>query len=197
MTDMIEFRPTRYTVLVSALALLLLGACSQKVTPPIERNFVATDVAIPADMTVAVVPFDNLTNHPNAGVIAAQLMSSELYSQNLFSLTEEGMVRRALAELGTREGSGEVQDITQLARALSVQAVLIGSVSEYGYQHSLSEEPAVGINVRLVLWDGEKVLWAASHSEVGGGESRESLNQMAQRIVQRMILALLPRIANE
>ena len=38
----------------------------------------------------------------------------------------------------------------RIAEALAVQAVLTGTVSEYGYQHGLHEEPVVGINLRLI-----------------------------------------------
>ena len=159
------------------------------------RNFVSSG-PIHAALTVAVVPFENLTNHPNAGIIVAELLATELYHQGTFRLMEGTELRRQLegrdidlAKVGVTMAAG------QLAAGLGVDAVVVGSVSEYGYQHGLHEEPTVGINLRLVsACDGE-VLWAASHSETGGGVlRRDSVNEAAQRAVLEMVVELNRRL---
>lgn len=187
MVETTSKRPSWRSSLCAMALATALSACTPAATPPVERNFIAQNAAMSAMTRVAVIPFDNLTNHPNAGLIAAQLMTSELYSQGLYQLSEEGMVRRTIAEATAMAELDAPLDIQEMAQKLGVEAVLIGSVSEYGYKHSLDEEPAVGLNVRLVSAASGDVLWAASHSEIGGDKQREGLNQMAQRIIQRMI----------
>ncbi|MBF5094093.1 hypothetical protein F1643_05920 [Azospirillum sp. INR13] len=59
------------------LAGLLLAGCS--VGRINSRDFAQPGATLPAGATVAVLPFENLTNHPNAGQIAADLVSTELY----------------------------------------------------------------------------------------------------------------------
>jgi polysaccharide biosynthesis protein PelC len=82
-----------------------------------------------------------------------------------------------------------------MARALGVNAVLIGSVSEFGYQHGLKEEPTVGVNVRLVSGISGQVLWASSASDTGRGLFfRDSVNETAQRVVIKMVDALSKRV---
>ena len=187
MTDL-SMSKTRVVCRLFALMFVAgLSACAPAATAPVERNFIAQNADMTAMTRVAVIPFDNLTNHPNAGLIAAQLMASELYSQGIYQLSEEGHVRRTIADVAAMAQTEAPLDVKAIAEKLDVEAILIGSVSEYGYKHSLDEEPAVGLNVRLVSASTGDVLWAASHSEIGGDKKREGLNQMAQRIIQRMI----------
>jgi hypothetical protein len=83
-----------------------------------------------------------------------------------------------------------------VAAALGVDAVLTGSVSEFGYQHGLKEEPTVGINLRLITLDDADVVWAASHADAGRGLlHRDSLAATAQRVVIEMVDALEARRA--
>jgi polysaccharide biosynthesis protein PelC len=172
------------------LALLFgfLSACSSESG----RDYVNADPELKADMTVAVLPFENLSNQGNAGVVAAQLIASELYNQGLFQVMEETEVRKRLSD-----GKVDINRLSnaavarQVAKLLQVDAVLIGAVSEFGYQHGLREEPTVGMNARLVSANDGKVLWVASHAAVGPGLfARESLTETAQRVARRMVAGL-------
>lgn len=181
-------------VILSVLAVTILtAACSAQS----ERvDFVHASSALHSNMRVAVLPFENLTDHPNAGIIAAQLFSSELYRRRLFRQTEESDVRRRLVQ---RDIDVErLQDSTfaqAAAQGLGVDAVLVGSVSDYGYQRGLREDPSVGLNIRLVASRNGEVLWAASYSSTGGGAfARESANQLAQELIARMVDALARRM---
>jgi hypothetical protein len=171
---------------ISILLALTLAGCAGD--PPLPgRDYVDT-TAIRGDLRVALLPFENLSNQPNAGLIVAQLAATELYSQGLFQLIEESQLRRTLKDRKVNIARlAEHSHAAAVARQLGVDAVLLGSVSEYGYQHGLHEEPVVGINARLVDASGN-VLWASSHSGRGRGYlRRESVNQTAQRVVAEMI----------
>ncbi len=183
------------------LAGLLLAGCS--VGRINSRDFVQPGAALPAGATVAVLPFENLTNHPNAGQIAADLVSTELYGVGNVRTVEAGRVRSRLAAQKSSDAATAPEapadaplDAQAAGRALAVDAVLAGSVSEYGYQHGLREEPVVGLNARLVRVSDGAVLWTSSQSEAGRGYfSRDSVNNVAQRVVTRMIDSLRPAVA--
>ncbi|MFP5513584.1 MAG: hypothetical protein ACLGJC_10925 [Alphaproteobacteria bacterium] len=185
------------------LAGMLLAGCS--VGRINSRDFAQPGAALPAGATVAVLPFENLTNHPNAGQIAADLVSTELYGVGGVRTVEAGRVRSRLSGLKPADAgpaaAPEAQadaplDVQAAGRALAVDAVLAGSVSEYGYQHGLREEPVVGLNARLVRVSDGAVLWTSSQSEAGRGYfSRDSVNNVAQRVVTRMIDSLRPVVA--
>lgn len=166
------------------LLLALLGACSG-VPNPIYINAAAPPQR---GMTVAVLPFENLSTDSNAGIILAQMTASELYARNLFKLMEETEARRRaaaaridLSQLGDATAAGAA------AKALGVDAMLIGSVSEYRYQHGLKEEPTVSVTARLVRADGT-VMWATTRSSIGGGFlQRGSLSETAQSVAALMV----------
>ncbi len=164
-----------------------LAACSAGRTT--SRDFARGGDSLPSGASVAVLPFENLTNHPNAGQIAADLLSTELYGLNLYRVAEASRVRNQLA--AAKIDSEKLTDATHaqaMGRTLGADAVVIGSVSEYGYQHGLREEPVVGLNARLVRTADGAVLWASSQSAAGRGYfTRDSVNNVAQQVVSRMV----------
>jgi len=187
-----------------AAGLLLAGCSFGRIN---SRDFAQPGGALPAGATVAVLPFENLTNHPNAGQIAADIVSTELYGVEGLRTVEVGRVRSRLsagkpagdtAAPASTDGQPDAAplDAQAAGRTLGVDAVLAGSVSEYGYQHGLREEPVVGLNARLVRVSDGAVLWTSSQSEAGRGYfSRDSVNNVAQRVATRMIDSLRPVVA--
>lgn len=176
---------------LAALALALaVSACS--IGRGNSRDFVDGASTLPRGAAVAVLPFENLTNHQNAGMIASELVSTELYSQGLYRVVEASRVRNQLiAAKVDVEKLSETTYAQDVGRTLGVEAVLVGSVTEYGYQHGLREEPVVGLNARLVRASDGAVLWASSQSQVGRGYfTRDSVNNVAQRVVARMLEGL-------
>jgi len=176
---------------VMAMALALaLSACS--IGRGNSRDFVDGGSILPRGASVAVLPFENLTNHQNAGMIASELVSTELYSQGLYRVVEASRVRNQLTAAKVDvEKLTETTYAQDVGRTLGVEAVLVGSVTEYGYQHGLREEPVVGLNARLVRASDGAVLWASSQSQVGRGYfTRDSVNNVAQRVVARMLEGL-------
>lgn len=171
---------------------LTLASCAS--TDQQARDYVDPSANF-AEMKVAVLPFENLTNYPNAGRIAAELLATELYQRGVFQLQEDTETRRSLAQLKIDpENLTSVAAAQQAAGLLEVDAVIVGSVSEFGYQQGLREEPVVGLNARLIQAGTGDVLWASSHSVMGGGYlERGSLNATAQRVVTSMVAPLTGR----
>jgi TolB-like protein len=139
-------------------------------------------------MTVAVLPLENLSTHPEAGQIVSGIFTNGLLARGLFQLREESEIRSALSLAGV--SPGRLRDglfAGDVAKALEVDAVLVGNVSEYRYLHGLKENPTVGLSVRLVDRGGT-VMWSASESAVGGGFlNRPSLFETAQSVVGAVI----------
>jgi TolB-like protein len=191
---MIMSRLIRRTFQGFAAFVLVFGLAACASNTGEQRDFVAKGAAF-SEMTVAIVPFENLTNYPNAGRIAAELMATELYERAPFALQEETETRRALAQLQIDpDNLTSVAAAKQAAGLLEVDGLLIGSVSEFGYQQGLREEPVVGLNARLIDGKTGDVLWASSHSALGGGYlQRGSLNATAQEVISAMTNSLSQR----
>ncbi len=173
-------------LLPGVMIVLWLGGCSGN--SHLERSFVS-NAPVPAhNMRVLVVPFRNLTVYPGAGVTIARFSATELYKKRIFTVQEFPMFSSAQP---ARNRS--VDEPVTVARAAGADAVLTGSVTEYGYRYGFRKQPVVGIDIRLIRTDGT-VLWAASVSGVGSvWPGKDSLTGTAQRTVMRMVESLSNR----
>ena len=180
-----------FLLAVMAMLVLFLSACAS--SKGVESGGVQSRMVSPDAPQVAVLPFENLTDYPNADQILTRLMGTELYRQGVFQVREERGPGRELRD--AQRGRGEISAVTlarQLASELGADAVLLGSVTEYRYQHGLHEEPVVGLSVRMVRACDGRVVWASSQSESGRSFlHRDSLNQVAQRVARKMAAELL------
>ncbi|MBF0161484.1 MAG: hypothetical protein HQL88_04270 [Magnetococcales bacterium] len=186
------------------MALLLAGCSSHSPLDGKEglwqnhggRDFVSPALSGSAIQKIAVLPFLNWTDHPNADEITARLTVTELHHHTLFkSIDLVSQVEESkMAAAGSKGQQPNRADLQEMGKRLGVDAVLTGAVSEFAYQHGLREEPAVGLSLRLVrVTDGE-LLWTSSHSEIGAGWfRRDSLNLTAQRVIARMVGELVRR----
>ncbi|MEO5327748.1 MAG: hypothetical protein H7829_05830 [Magnetococcus sp. THC-1_WYH] len=175
---------SRVKIAIGLVALGLFG-CAMGVN----RSFVHEELEKNSPLTVAVLPFENLSNSPTAGLSVAQLFATELMASKQFCLLEESEMRRQL--IGLKVDMDRLADVSiarDVGTGLFVDAVLTGSVSEFSYQHGLREEPAVGFNVQLVRIRDGVVLWRASQSLMGSGFlSRESIYYTAQKAVHNTV----------
>ncbi len=181
---------------LAALAIAgVLAACASGASSL--KDFVADGAAPTRGMTVAVLPFENLSAHPNAGQIVAQLLANELYTRRLFAQVEESEVRRRLAEkrLDGKE-IGRETVAREVAEALAVDAVLVGSVQDFGYRYGLRPDPAVAVTARLVGRDGT-VRWGGSFSEAGATMSGtgDTVTATAQKLAATVVDRLAARTA--
>ena len=153
-----------------------------------------TKAVLPAEkVRVAILPLENLTKHQNAGVIGAELLISEVRSRGRFDIVPFIEVLRAMENLEILHAD-QMKNVTadKIGNAVDADLLMIGSVSEYGYQFGLREEPSVSMNLRLVQMADGDVLWAHSAGVVGRGVfGRDSVSISAQSLVKKMIDALL------
>ncbi|WP_339781703.1 GNA1162 family protein [uncultured Thalassospira sp.] len=188
-----RFRMWRNMLATGALG-LMLAACAGG-----DRQIVtaSTPVSLAQGNTIAVMPFDNLTNSEEAGQVASYLAVSALRATTDLAVQPENNVAQTYDSLANENtatsavGAHTTVSARQLGEILGVQYVLTGSVSEYGYQYGLREEPSVSMNMRLVDISDGAVVWTASSGIVGQGTfSRDSVSIIAQRLVNHMIAAM-------
>ena len=159
--------------------LLLTAACSTSKEGGELRDFFNEDLLAGKKLRVVLLPLENRTTFPKAGTIVKDLLQSELYERSSVKLHESN-----------KPLSSNPKEMEHLFWEEEVDALLFGSVTEYGYQHGLHEEPTVGINLRLVDWSGE-ILWTSSATGIGQGFwRRDSLNNTGQRLLKKMVKKL-------
>ena len=105
------------SILVVALSFSCGGTMSStKFThPEIDFTFV---------QRVAVLPFENLSGDPQAGLRATRLMITELLASGAVDVVEPGEVEGALAQLGGFTRQPSIDGIVQLGEGLRVQALV-------------------------------------------------------------------------
>ena len=180
------------TLLAIAMAAILTAGCGHT----LKRDYQAPGAGIASLETVAVLPFENLTRFPDAGEIVAELFTTELYRTDNFQVMDRNQVKRLMREkMIVPPVVVDRLAAQKIGEALEVDGVLIGSVSEYWYRLAKrsrrpdGEEPAVGINARLVDVKSGEVVWASSHSRSSYdafAADRDHLNRIAQITVANM-----------
>lgn len=186
-----RFRMWRNMLATGALG-LMLAACAGG-----DRQIVTASapVSLAPGSTIAVMPFDNLTNSEEAGQVASYLAVSALRATTGLAVQPESNVTQTYDSLASENaatsaiGAHSTVSARQLGEILGVQYVLTGSVSEYGYQYGLREEPSVSMNMRLVDISDGSIVWTASSGIVGQGTfARDSVSIIAQRLVNQMVV---------
>jgi len=176
------------TSVIGVLLLLLTGCAAQS-------NFVASDAADQVKEPIAVVPFDNLSGHPEAGVIVAELFQDELYEAsgrrvNLVSPEQVAALSEKLDE--------QPHNPAKLGEMLGAKAIIVGRVNEFAYKHVLGEDPAVSLSVRLVDVGSGDVLWNAALSRTGRCSwfKQDSLSRLSHSMCEdlaRWVAAVIER----
>lgn len=180
--------------LLIGLAVAALAACAGGSSSL--RDFAAEGAPPRAGMAIAVLPFENFSAHPHAGQIVAQLIATELYTRRLFTQVEESEIRRRLAEkrLDSKD-LGRETVARDFAEALAIDAVLVGSVQDFGYRYGIRPDPVVAVTARLVGKDGT-VHWSGSFGEVGAASGAgDTVTATAQRLAVTLADRLAARTA--
>ena len=178
--------------LFCALAMLFASGCV--------RTTVTTRHVKPAKentVAIAVAPFENLTNHRQAGLVMTDLASTILYTNGhvrvieVSSLQEEKDAKLRRLEIVPWENQLGINTANALVAAKNVKAdyVLAGSVGEYGFVDGFGETANVGITLRLVRVSDETVVWAGSESSRRGSVafSQESVHRLAHKVLRSLL----------
>jgi len=177
-------RLRRLAILVLAATLPLVVGCASTSQLAATRNF-----KFPPDKKLAVLPFHNLSTLPRAGDIVSDLFSTQLLSAMGSSVLEPSAQQKILADtLLAIDETSFPADLKGIGRALNVDYLLVGSVTEFRYRHNVNEQPVVGITARIVEVASGATVWTASYSEVGPSlfPGRDALGMLAQRAVVEM-----------
>jgi polysaccharide biosynthesis protein PelC len=186
----------KVSVFVISVLVLIVSGCGHT----LERNYVQSESSIGEIKSVAVMPFENLTKFPDAGEIVSELFTSELYQSTHFKIMDRNQAKRMMREKKITPPQVIDRRFAQnIGKVLEVDGVFIGSVSEYWYRlekkkrQQAGEEPAVGINARLIDVSSGDVVWASSHSRSSHDvltADRDHINRVAQIVVANMVDSL-------
>lgn len=122
---------------------------------------------------IAILPFENNTSDPEAAASFSEALATELYTTERFGVIERAEVVGSLSGMGAKipeKMSNEVAAV--LGGLIKADAVISGSVTEYGYRtvdlKNSVRVPSIGVSLRMIDVRENKVLWAASFSNSAG-----------------------------
>ena len=173
----------RYKTLCAKVAFImvavLLSACS--------TIDVAPKPSLDPNVKWGLVPFENHTETPQAGLRAEAITEGLLRSGHSVNL-------RRYPSRYNQETLFEPMDRKQREAALGwakdegIRYAVSGSVDEWRYKVGVDGEPAVGLTLQVIDVQADRVVWSAVGS--GTGWSREALSAVAQKLVRKLIAPL-------
>ncbi len=160
---------------------------------------VSEDIDFSFYKKVAVLPFDNLTNDKYAGEIVRQVVISELLASGFVDVAFPGEVKNAINDMGIKSVSSlTAEQMESLGRFLKVEALVIGSVEEYG-QVRIGSTPAPQVTATLMMADAGtgSIVWSITKTRGGAsfwarhfGASTETISETVLLLVREMIQTL-------
>ena len=184
--------------LVMVMSLSLLG-CSTKAP----RGYLKRGVTASQIRTIALLPFDNISGHPDAGKKVTNLLLTELANTEMFEIAEVGEVENTLRDLRVRTTAELNSSKRQnLGEHLNVRVIIVGSVDEYEARQARSGTvPVVSISARMLDVQTGDILWTISHTHDGndwetvfGFGKIISLSQLAQIVISEMVESLVQEL---
>ncbi|MEE8410264.1 MAG: hypothetical protein V3T05_11705 [Myxococcota bacterium] len=120
---------------------------------------------------VAVLPFQNGTNHPDAGDIVAEMLAGSLTLSDRFNIIEPAEVRWLLELNGIRhEPSSRREVAVAYAKVVGVDGVLFGTVNRFDGGSGpvgMGDDSPVLFSSQLVEVESGKTLWQGSVDHAG------------------------------
>lgn len=119
--------------------------------------------------TVAVLPFENVTNDKLCAERVQKIFVTELLNRDAFQVVEPGQVTRVLRREQLEPGTLTPDDIKKVGQALKAQALFVGAVLEYdeGRGGGSAPSPRVKLQFRLVDSETGTTLWSVSRERGG------------------------------
>jgi TolB-like protein len=185
----------RRTKPLGTALLLLLTGCHATMT-----QYTHPNMDLGALKTVAVLPFENLTQERNAGDKVQKVLTTELLALGTFDVVEPGAVAKVLRgeRVETPEGLAPA-DLKRIGEQLKAEALFSGTVVDFADNRSGSTpSPEVTIQLRLVETQSGVTVWSVSKTRSGASTSArlfgiggETLTEAARSLIRSELKTLV------
>ncbi len=164
-----KFLIKKSILLIVTLSLGFFVFGCQKSAPP--TYYINPNVDFSFFKKVAVMPLNNLTNEKSAGEIVRQVIISELLASGLVEVVIPGEVMAAVNELAIQNISSlNERQINALGKVLNVEAIILGSVEEYGESRTGTiSSPEVTISLLMADAGTGNIIWSITSTRGGAG----------------------------
>jgi TolB-like protein len=151
----------------------------------------------PAARKIVVMPFRNITNFRNAGIITMYMFLNALVNNRNYEPVEYGNVRNQIVNYKImNRGELDHSNINVLSRELNAWGILVGAVDKYAEGTGLTVPPSVTVSARLLDGSESKILWYNSQKS-SGEEDIIVLDWGRQRTVHQVAYKVVFQLAKE
>ena len=159
---------TRIGAGAPAAAVLVLVSCAHG-----SQTYVDPDMDLGAIRTVAVLPFTNLSRDQQASERVRDVFTTHLLATHGVYVVPYGEVARALAKAAVANPSAPtVEEVQKLGTMLKADAVVIGTLKEYGEIRSGAVSAnAISLSMQLQETGSGKIVGAGATTKGGVGMS--------------------------
>lgn len=179
---MLELKRHFFIPLLAIGCLFLFSACTS-----MQVNH-SHPVILHSNQSIAVLPFTNMTETPQADERAAAMLANLLRTKGLMYVGRYPTYATKPSLIpGVRPPIRHAR-LLAWARDRGFCFAFTGSVSEWNYKVGLDGEPAVGIDLELIDVKSGQVIWSAVGSKSGG--SRTALSEVGINLTNAMLRSI-------
>ena len=157
--------------------------------------------------SLAVLPFHNLSQRTDAGIIMTNVLMAELINLEKFRVIKYGDVRKFfLIRRRISVSSIDIETLREFRKQFKVEAVIIGTVLQYGAekghgsqrrQDELSTEPQIKVHSTILDTRSGRILGQGEFMEKGvakgyllSAKDRQTAFSLAQKVAQRIVSSI-------
>ena len=190
---------TRRTLATGAAVLALLAYAGAATAGT--RLFVNKKADLGYYQRIAIVPFANLTNEPNAGERVTRAFLTELVIAERFQIVEPGEFHGMLDRIGglpDNQGHADPKKLAEAASAAQATGYIRGAVTEFTIQRNGGDEvPVITFDAEMIDVATGETVWRITLSQRGrgrlpliGGASKRSFGMVTQDACRKAVAAL-------
>ena len=153
-----------FAVFILMLGGLLLSSCAST-----GRTYLDSIMDFGAIKSVAVLPFANLSTDKQAAERVRDVFTTHLLATEAMYVLPAGEIARGVSKVGVSEPTApSSEEIKKLAGIIKVNAVITGTVREYGAVRSAATSAnVISLSLTMIEADTGKVVWTASSTKGG------------------------------
>ena len=154
------------TLLICFLLLFLLGCGAARMTGD---SYLDPNMDFGAVKSVAVMPFNSLTRDPIIAERVRDVFINRLLATGAVYVVPVGEVARGVARAEIQNpGTLSPEEAIKLAGIIKVQAVITGTVREYGEVRSgTTSANIISLSLQMMETQTGKIVWTASTTKGG------------------------------
>ncbi len=192
----------RKATFLKNLLLITLLSGSIAGCAPEPRVYMNSELTLYDQTTVAILPFDNLTDVEGASRKVYDVFLVEFLGLKRFAVIDRGEVERVLSLQRIRFTSELTREqVQQIGKELHASLLVQGAVLEYGMRQiqgfQIAEVPYITIVVKIIDSVSGDILWASTYSRNGNDTEKvfglgriTSLNRLSEVMAREMVKSI-------